>query len=212
MTLSACSDSPTQPGSEADLSAAELSVATFASTEAEMEASREGANAGRLLGRVRNALRNTDNAEARGCLARAAELRRQARAAREAGDTAQAREFMQQSINAVLCAVVAVFPEAPARIGEIVDTLLARIDARVAERFGDQQPPERLVRVLNHVRELRTNADSLLAEGMMVPALHMNLRAMHILRRLVHHIRNRTDREDDGDADQDMNDETDGSV
>ncbi|MGH7606661.1 MAG: hypothetical protein ACREME_04915 [Gemmatimonadales bacterium] len=136
------------------------------------------------LRRLFTALRDTDDPEARACLAEARELRHAARAAYEAGDLQAARQLLRASFFKVLCAVVEVFPDAAERTGAAVDQAISRIEARL----GDRDAP-RIRAILARVTELRVRADEALAAGDDVEALAVNLRAIQILHRLVEHIR-----------------------
>ena len=144
------------------------------------------------------ALRQTDDPEAQACLADARSLREQARAAFEAGDRELARQLLRDSFLKVLCAVVEVFPNAAERTGEVVDDVLARIEARL----GDREAP-RIRAILAHVAELRDAADAALANGDPVAALALNLRGIQILHRLVAHVRE-AHQDHDRIADQEM--------
>ena len=203
----ACEDTPSAPDMTRDQAVDELKIAILVAGEAEATAADTRTNVRRWLERVRRALEESDNPEARECLARAESLFREARRAREAGDQEAARALMREAFDNVLCAIVAVFPNAPERTGTAVDAALSRIEVRIQEHLGDRELPERLVRVFDHVRELRARADAIVDENP-TEALRLNLRAMHILRRVVHHIRNHRDSEDDQDADDNMSDES----
>lgn len=146
------------------------------------------------------ALRDSDDPEAQACLAAARELRQQARAAFEAGDRPLARQLLHQSFLQVLCAVVEVFPNAPARTGEVVDDVVSRIETRL----GDREAP-RIRAILAHVAGLRERAEAALAAGEPVEALALNLRSIQILHRLVSHVRD-AHRDHDAIADQEMAD------
>lgn len=201
--LAACMDTAVDP-TQSPPTAAELEMATFAQAAAEDEATTSSTNAGRWLQRVIFRLRQSDDPEAQQCLAEAEALRLEARALAEAGDLAGARELRHQAMDKILCAIIEVFPEAHLRTGEAVDRIVARIEARATERFGDAYPP-RLTRVLEHVESLRAVA---IAADDPIDALRANLRAMHVLRRFLHHIRNQHHDQDTQDADDNMNAET----
>lgn len=134
--------------------------------------------------RVIEALRTTDDPEARACLADARDLRRQAFEAFEAGDRELGRELLRESFLKVLCAVVEVFPDAAERTGLAVDQAIERIE----EFLGDREAP-RIRAILAHVQELRAQAEEALASGDEVTALALNLRGIQILHRLVEHVR-----------------------
>jgi hypothetical protein len=152
------------------------------------------------LRRLVEALRTTDDPEARACLDEARALREQARAAFEAGDRDAARELLRQSFLKVLCAVVEVFPSAPERTGLAVNQAIERIE----NFLGDRDAP-RIRAILDHVKQLRAQADAALASGDKVTALALNLRGMQILHRLVEHVRDRHE-DHDGVADREMED------
>ncbi len=149
------------------------------------------------IGRLLDTLRTTDDPEAQALVQQAREYRELAHRAREAGEYEAAREYLHLAFRSLLAAVIEIYPNAPARTGAAVDEAVARIELHL----GDREAP-RIRRVLTHVRELRTQADRALAEGDAVTALAVNLRALHILHRLVHHLRDGMDH--DGDADRDM--------
>lgn len=152
------------------------------------------------LRRLVEALRTTDDPEARACLQEARALREQARAAFDAGDREAARQLLRESFLKVLCAVVEVFPNAPERTGAAVDQAIERIESFL----GDREAP-RIRAILDHVKELRTEAEAALAAGDEVTALALNLRGIQILHRLVEHVRD-GHRDHDEVADGEMND------
>jgi len=152
------------------------------------------------LRRLMDTLRTTDDPEALACLDEARALRQEAYAAFQAGDRELARQKLHQSFLKVLCAVVEVFPNAPARTGQTVDDAIARIE----NFLGDRDAP-RIRAILAHVEELRNQADAALASGDKVTALALNLRSIQILHRLVEHVRDHHD-DHDGVADQEMED------
>ena len=142
-------------------------------------------------------LRHTDDPEAQACLAEARDLHHQAVAAHDAGDIELARQLAHDAFLKVLCAVVEVFPDAPERTGIAADEAIARIEHLLA---GHDAPHIR--EVLAHVKELRAQADGLLAEGSKVEALALNLRAIQILHGLAGHLGEHHDH--DGVADSEM--------
>jgi hypothetical protein len=155
-----------------------------------------GSNYEGWLWRLVEALRTTDDPEARACLADARELRQQAVAAFQAGDRELARQLLRESFRKVLCAVVEVFPNAPERTGLAVDQAIERIE----NFLGDREAP-RIRAILAHVNELRAQANEALASGDKVTALALNLRSIQILHRLVEHVRDRhADHDDVADA------------
>ena len=173
----ACTGDPTAPLAD------ELVLAQRAQSIAETEATASQAHYEGWLHRLVDALRTTDDPEARAFLEQARAYREQARAALGAGDFAAAREFYRLAFRAVVSAVIEIYPNAPARTGEVVDNILTRVDALL----GDREAP-RIRRVLAHVRELRTAAT---ASADPVTALILNVRALQILQGLVHHVRDR---------------------
>lgn len=142
--------------------------------------------------RLVEALRTTDDPEARACLDEARTLRHEARTAFEAGDRELARQLLHESFLKVLCAVVEVFPDSPERTGLAVDQAIERIETFL----GDREAP-RIRAILAHVKELRAQADAALAGGDKVTALALNLRSIQILHRLVEHVRDRHENHDD---------------
>lgn len=136
-----------------------------------------------LLRHALDALHNHPDPEAEACLAEARELHHQARAAHDAGNLELAAELNHASLLKLLCAVVEVFPDAPARTGAAVDEAVARIE----HWLGDREAPH-IREVLAHVKALRTEAEAALSEGNSVEALALNLRATQILHRLASHL------------------------
>ena len=148
--------------------------------------------------RLVEALRNTDDPEARAFLEQARAYRDSARAVFEAGDREEARRYARLSFRAVLSAVIEIFPNAPERTGLAVDQAMVRIESFL----GDRDAP-RIRAILAHVKALRAQADQAFASGDKVTALALNLRSMQILHRLVEHVRDRHTDHDDV-ADQEM--------
>lgn len=148
--------------------------------------------------RVMEALRTTDDPEARACLEEARTLRQEAFAAYQAGDRELARQKLHDSFLKVLCAVVEVFPNSAERTGAAVDEAITRIE----NFLGDRDAP-RIRAILAHVEALRDQADAALASGDKVTALALNLRSIQILHRLVEHVRDHHQDHDDV-ADQEM--------
>lgn len=185
------------PRDVAGPSTTDLQLAQDAQLIAHQVGERTGATHDRWIARLLDALRSTDDPEALAFLAEAREYRELARRAREAGEFAAAREYQHLAFRALLSAVIEIYPNAPQRTGAAVDEIVARIE----QLLGDRDAP-RIRRVLAHVEELRAEADRALAAGDPVTALAINLRAMHILHRLVNHLRDGMDY--DGEADRDM--------
>ena len=192
VALAACAD-PTGVSND------ELALAQQSQLLVEAEVSRTHDNYLGLLGRLLAELRNTDDPEARAFLDEARALHEQAAAARAAGNFEEARRLHEQAFRAVLSAVLELHPDAPARTGALVDDVIARIKARL----GDREAP-RIRRILAHVEELRADAK---ASDSPVTALALNLRAIQILHRLVHHVRDIGDRDHDRVADDEMQQE-----
>lgn len=201
VALAACQDAAGTDDPLGPVSSSELELATAAAGDAEAVAAATHTDARRWFRRLLERLRETDDPEARACLEEAAELRRQAREAYDGGDHELARRLLREAHLKVLCAVVEVFPDAPERTGAAVDEAVARIE----ERLGDREAP-RIRRVLAHVQELRDAADAALADGDRVRALALNLRAFHLLRRLVHYLEYRTGDAMDRHADAELHD------
>jgi hypothetical protein len=192
VALAACAD-------PAGVSNSELALAQESQLLVEAEISRTHDHYLGWLGRILAELRNTDDPEARAFLEQARALHEQAAAARAAGNFEEARRLHEQAFRAVLSAVIELHPDAPARTGTLVDNVVARIE----DRLGDREAP-RIRRILAHVEELRTDAK---ASDSPVTALALNLRAIQILHRLVHHVRSVSDRERDRVADDEMQQE-----
>jgi hypothetical protein len=192
LTVAACQQEPTSVSPNELVLAQEAQVIV-----ADVAATRDGGtHYDGWLSRLFEALRTTDDPEARACLEEARTLRQQARAALEAGDRELARQLFRESFLKVLCAVVEVFPNAAARTGLAVDQAIERIE----NFLGDREAP-RIRAILAHVKELRVQAEAALASGDQVTALALNLRGMQILHRLVEHIRDRhTDHDERADG------------
>ena len=106
-------------------------------------------------------------------------------AARDEEDPEVRRQLRHEAHGLLLGAILQVYPNAPDRIGAVVDQALRRIHARL----GDREAP-RIRRVLGRVRHLRERAES---TDRRMARLHFNLTAAHMLHRLVHHVRHGTD-------------------
>ena len=169
LTVAACQQEPTSvsPNELVLAQEAQVIVADVAATQD------GGTHYDGWLSRLFEALRTTDDPEARACLEEARTLRQQARAALEAGDRELARQLFRESFLKVLCAVVEVFPNAAARTGLAVDQAIERIE----NFLGDREAP-RIRAILAHVKELRVQAEAALASGDQVTALALNLRGM----------------------------------
>jgi hypothetical protein len=196
LSAAACNQDPT--GATAN----EMVLAQNAQAIADnVAASRDGGTTHEgWIRRVYEALRDTDDPEARAFLEQAREYREQARAAFEAGDREAAREFARLSFRAVLSAVLELFPNAPERTGLAVDNAITRI-----EQFLGGRDAPRIRAILAHVKELRLQADAAFAADDKVTALALNLRGLQILHRLVEHVRD-NHRDHDDVADREMED------
>lgn len=192
LSLAACSDDPTGTGSDV-LSNGEQEFVTSLVADGDSIMQRHGAGPRHLLHRLKNAIEETGNEEALELLNQARDLREQARAARESGDTAMARDLFQQSGEAFFTAVVLALPDSPQRTGEAVD----RVIERFQERLGDRDLP-RVRDALNHAIELREMAEQALAEGNEVEAVQLNVRAGRVLGRIIHRARHHRDGPGDG--------------
>ncbi|HET8713300.1 MAG TPA: hypothetical protein VFM23_06405 [Gemmatimonadales bacterium] len=194
MIAGACNNDPAGVATnEVFLAQQAQNIAVDVSARADAGTSYQG-----WIRRVIEALRTTDDPEARACLAEARDLREQARTAFENGDRETARALLRESFLEVLCAVVEVFPNAPERTAAAVDQAIERIE----NFLGDREAP-RIRAILAHVEELRNQADAALASGDKVTALALNLRSIQILHRLVEHVRDHHE-DHDGVADGEM--------
>lgn len=189
----ACNQDPT------GVSSNELMLAQNAQLIAQDVASTSGATHEGWVRRLLDTLRTTDDPEAQAFLAQARDYRAAARAALEAGDTATARADWRLAFRAVLSAVIEIFPNAPERTGLAVDNAITRI-----ENFLGGRDAPRIRLILAHVKALRVEADQAFAGGDKVTALALNVRGMQILHRLVEHVRDRRQNDDDV-ADTEMN-------
>ena len=144
-----------------------------------------------LLQHTLDALHHHPDAEAQACLDQARDLHHQARTAHDAGDLELAAQLAHQSFLKVLCAVVEVFPDAPARTGLAADEAIARIE----HWLGNREAPH-IRQVLAHVKELRSEAVEEVGAGNDVEALALNLRAIQILHRLANHLSEHHDHDD----------------
>ncbi len=106
-------------------------------------------------------------------------------AAQDEEDPEVRRQLLHEAHGLLLGAILQVYPNAPNRIGAVVDQALQRIHARL----GDREAP-RIRLILGRVRHLRERAES---TDRPMARLHFNLTAAHVLHRLVHHVRHGTD-------------------
>lgn len=176
LAIAACSKEVTAPTTEAVLAQQSQGIAQemLSSTQTTHES---------LLQHALDALHHHPDAEAEACLAAARDLHHQARAAHDAGDLELAAQLAQQSFQKILCVVVEVFPDAPARTGLAADEAIARIE----HWLGTRDAPH-IRQVLDHVKELRSQAEAALGGGDQIGALALNLRAIQILHRLANHL------------------------
>jgi hypothetical protein len=179
LVATACNQDPTSASSSN-----ELVLAQNAQVIAQDVANSTHTTCERWIGRLLDTLRTTDDAEARAFLQDARDWRDSARVAFAAGDRDAARHYLQLSFQSVLSAVIEIYPTAPARTGEAVDQALDRIE----NFLGDRDAP-RIRAIVDHVKDLRVQADAALASGDSVSALALNLRGIQILHRLVEHVR-----------------------
>lgn len=193
LLLTACAETPAGPATS------EILLAQEAQELVALDVSSQRHDYFGWLGRLLHALRTTDNAEARALLEQAHAYHEQAAAARRAGDYEAARHYHELAFRSVLEAVIVLFPNAPARTGELVDGVIERIE----NRLGDREAP-RIRRILAHVKELRAEADAAGEAGDEVTQLAINLRCVQILHRLVHHVRFVHDGDRDRVADGEM--------
>jgi len=191
----ACSQDPTSSNTTNELMLAQSAQAIADNVAASRDG---GTNCEGWFLRVIDTLRTTDKPVALAYLDSARMNRDSARAAWQRGDTTAARAFLKAAFRDVLSAVIALFPNAPARTGAAVDSAIARIE----NFLGDRDAP-RIRAILAHVKDLRTQADAALASGDSVTAFALNLRAMQILHRLVEHVRY-ANHDHDGVADSEM--------
>lgn len=176
LAVAGCSDTGPLAVDDEELLAAELVALVEETGEA-----RDG-GPGALLQRMVRAVRENGDADARRMLRQARVLRDLARIARQAGDEEAARAYATRSYHTLLGAIVLTYPNAPARVGGMVDGMLSRM----RERLGDREAP-RIRRVLRYAWALRERADA--AERPAV-ALGLNLTAFDVLHRLVEYLRN----------------------
>jgi hypothetical protein len=179
LLATACNQDPTSASSSN-----ELVLAQNAQVIAQDVANSTHTTCVHWIGRLLDTLRTTDDPEALAFLQEARDWRDSARVAFAAGDREAARNYLKLSFQAVLSAVIEIYPNAPERTGQAVDQALDRIETFL----GDRDAP-RIRAILDHVKDLRAQADAALASGDSVTALVLNLRGIQILHRLVEHVR-----------------------
>jgi hypothetical protein len=190
LALTACAEDPT------GVSANELVLAQESQVLAENVTAATHAHYAGWLARLLDTLRTTDNPEARAFLEQSRAYRDSALAAWRAGDRDEARRYHELAFRSLLSAVIVIYPNAPARTGEALDSAIARIE----RHLGDREAP-RIRRILAHVKVLRQEA---IDSGDPVTELALNLRGLQILHRLVHHLRFVRDHDRDRVADDEM--------
>lgn len=180
--LAACAKEPTGARREATTPQTEAALATSFASFADSSAERNGAPMPRLLNAFFRELRAHPNTEAQALVDQSRALADSGRAARDAGDLDAARRYFIAAHETLFDAVVIVLPWAYERTGAVVDTILARITARL----GDRDAP-RIRRVLGVITQVRADAQAAAAsdEG---HALALNMRALDMLRRLQEHL------------------------
>jgi hypothetical protein len=194
----ACSHEPTAGLTSNELVLAQNAQMIADNVVASHEREGGGTNWEGWFRRLVDTLRSTNDPIAIADLDSARINRDSARAAWERGDTAAARAFVKAAFRDVLAAVVELFPNAPQRTGAAADSAVARIETFL----GDRDAP-RIRAILDHVKDLRTQADAALAAGDKVTALQLNLRSLQILHRLVEHVEE-INEDHDGVADGEM--------
>jgi hypothetical protein len=194
LLATACNQDPTSAASSN-----ELVLAQNAQVIAQDVANSTHTTSVHWIGRLLDTLRTTDDPEALAFLQEARDWRDSARVAFAAEDREAARHYLQLSFRAVLSAVIEIYPNAPERTGQAVDQALDRIETFL----GDRDAP-RIRAILDHVKDLRAQADAALASGDSVSALVLNLRGIQILHRLVEHVRDHHQDHDEV-ADSEMN-------
>jgi hypothetical protein len=180
LLFAACNQDPTSARSTDELALAQNAQVISDNVAA---SPRGGTTCEGWFRRVIDTLRTTDNPVAIAYLDSARANRDSAFHAWMAHDTSAARAYRKAAFRDLLSAVIAIYPNAPQRTGEAVDTAVARIETFL----GDRDAP-RIRAILDHVKDLRTQADAALASGDSVTALALNLRGLQILHRLREHI------------------------
>jgi len=183
VVLASCAKEAAAPTDEASLSVAEADLASSLAYGADTVAQRQRSTMDLILQAFYARLRQTDSPQARALLAESRSLADSGRAAARAGDRQAARACFEAAHRKLFDAVALVLPDAPARTGALVDTVVARMEARL-----DTAAAPRIRTVLAFVTGLRARADSMLSAGQAGNALALNVRAMETLRGMRRHL------------------------
>jgi len=183
VALAACSREARIPTDEQSLTGPEASLAVSLSGTADSIARRERGTMDLIIEAFFNALRQSDNPGARALVEQSRALADSGRAAARTGDRQTARRYFEAAHETLFDAVVLVLPDANLRLAASVDTIRARMLARL-----DTAAAPRIRRVLGFVAELRGRADAVLAAGDAGKALTFNVRAMETLRAVHRHL------------------------
>ena len=183
VVLASCATEASAPTDEASLSLAETELAVSLAYGADSAAQRQRSTMDLILRAFYARLRQADDPQARALLAESRALADSGRAAVRAGDRQAARGYFEAAHRKLFDAVALVLPEAAARTGAHVDTVVARMEARL-----DTAAAPRIRSVLAFVEGLRARADSALAAGESGRALAFNVRAMETLRAMQRHL------------------------
>lgn len=182
-TLAACSREARIPTDEGALTGPEASLAASLAGTADSIVQRERSTMDLILQAFFTALRQQDNPGARALLEQSRALADSGRTAAQAGDRETARRYFQAAHQTLFRAVVLVLPNAAERTGAHVDTIVARIEARL-----DTAAAPRIRRVLAFVADLRAQAIAALGAGDEAKALGLNIRALETLRAMHRHL------------------------
>jgi hypothetical protein len=174
--VAACGQDPASTSEPVSETEAQLAATLETAADSMMRA--RGGPPMDLLLRYLRAVEASGDSAALALLAESRALLDSARQAREAGDRDAARGHLDASREALCDAIVLVVPDAYEETAALLDTIVARITARL----GDREAP-RIRRALAIVDSLATEAEAaaLSDEG---HALSLNLRALTLLRRL----------------------------
>jgi len=181
--FAACGREARIPTDKGDLTGPEASLAASLSGTADSIAQRERGTMDLIIQAFFNALRQSDNPGARALVERSRALADSGRAAARVGDRETARRYFEAAHETLFDAVVLVLPNVNLRLAASVDTIRARVLARL-----DTAAAPRIRRVLGFVAELRGRADAALGAGDEGKALTLNVRAMETLRMMHRHL------------------------
>ena len=181
--FAACSREARIPTDEGALTGPEASLAASLSGTADSIAQRERGTMDLIIQAFFNALRQSDDPGARALVEQSRALADSGRAAARLGDRETARRYFEAAHETLFDAVVLVLPNANLRLAASVDTIRARMLARL-----DTAAAPRIRRVLAFVAELRGRADAALAAGDAGKALALNVRAVETLRMMHRHL------------------------